>query len=73
MDNENVIEAVNKETAYEDVANAIIKQAAHDYRKALVKGDRTKIDSLEKFFRSERYLVLSNLSGEFIMERVKKS
>lgn len=71
-DNENIIEAVNIDTAYEDVANAIIKQAAHDYRLALVRDDRTKIESIERFFKSERYTVLTTISGEFIMNRIKK-
>jgi hypothetical protein len=73
MDGDNDVEyvVVNKDTAYEDIANAIIRQAAHDYRIALATHNQLKIESLERFFKSERYTILSTISGEFIMSKIK--
>ena len=66
--------------AYENLANAIIIQAAKDYKKAykksLRRGDceRTKqeLAELEGFFRSEWYRTLTSLDGELVMEKLRK-
>jgi hypothetical protein len=60
---------------YEDLANAIIIQAADDYR-SLLGGAKSSIGvnqtELEKFFKSEWYRVLSDVDGESLMNRIRK-
>ncbi len=60
-------------TVYENLANAIVAQAADDYRKILVlpQNDGSR-RSLERFFRSEWYRILTNLDGELLMQMLKK-
>ena len=67
------MELVNIDACYEDIANAIIEQAAVDYRRALIKKDALKIDSIERFFKSDRFTMLSTLNGKFIIDRIKKT
>ena len=67
--------AVNKQTgnAYENLANAIIVQAAEDYRRLLKRAkknpaNREALDEalqIERFFRSGWYQRLTNVDGEF--------
>jgi hypothetical protein len=65
---------------YEDLANAIILQAAKDYRKALrtlsqYPNDsyaRSQRKSIEQFFRSDYYDALSNLNPEALIEQLTK-
>lgn len=63
---------------YEDLANAIIVEAARDYRKAYrryKKGDETalyKIRKIEKFFNSEWADLLCNDKAKNILERLQK-
>ena len=65
--------------AYYDLANAIVEQAAIDYRNALngVSYDRryspeSVIKETEKFFRSEWYRTLTNVDGEYLIANLKK-
>ena len=64
--------------AYHDIANAIIIQAVEDYRDALdgksYNGHPPEviIKRLEKFFRSKYYRLLTNVDGEYLIERLKK-
>ena len=67
------MELVNIDACYEDIANAIIEQAAVDYSRALIKKDALKIDSIERFFKSDRFTMLSRLNGKFIIDRIKKT
>lgn len=73
---------------YRNLANAIIMSAVDEYRKKLEKlkyllktpefnGFRIKeinlqIDKLEKFFRSEWFSELTNISGEDIINKARK-
>lgn len=65
---------------YERLANAIVLQAAKDYRTALRRlnhdpydyAARMKIKELERFFLSSWYAVLTNVDGELLMERLRK-
>ncbi len=73
---------------YKKLANAIVLRAVDDYRKVLKKlkylnetprinGVRIteikrKIDKLEKFFLSEWFGELTNISGEDIIKKVRK-
>lgn len=68
------------------LANAIVGQAAKDYREALRKERRKEIQDdedkrlmnlrnktqLERFFRSEYFSLLSDCSGEWIMEHIEE-
>ena len=67
------------EDPYERLANAIILQAASDYRVALKKiksrpKNREAIDEalrIERFFRSDWYQVLTSVDGEYLIERLQ--
>lgn len=65
---------------YEKLAAAVVMQAVKDYRAALravrkspsshyVKSQKK---ALERFFRSEWYLLLTDIDGEMVMERIRK-
>lgn len=63
---------------FNELANAIIIQAAKDYRKALrSSGSRksfcewTDKAAIERFFRSEWYTVLNNLDPEILISRLQ--
>ena len=75
--------AANKNLAedpYERLANAIVLQAATDYRAALkaVKrnpNNRAALDNalqIEKFFRSGWYQVLTSVDGEYLIRRLQE-
>lgn len=64
---------------YENLANAIILTAVDDYRRALKKYSKNpdsksvkaEVDSLEKFFRSQWYSVLTSVEGEFLIRKLR--
>jgi hypothetical protein len=64
----------------ERLANAIILQAVKDYRaalRALQKSPssntaRSQKKVLERFFLSDWYLLLTDLDGEMVIERIRK-
>lgn len=61
-------------------ANAIVIQAAKDYRVALRRLRRnpnnksalSEIVDLERFFRSEWYAALTNVPGELLIQKLKE-
>lgn len=73
---------------YSMLANAIILNAVDEYRKSLeklkyllktpefngfqIKEINCQIDKLEKFFRSEWFSELTNISGEDIINKARK-
>ncbi len=65
---------------YQELANAIILQAVKDYRQALKyyylrphkKAYQQDVEELERFFTSEWFMVLSELDGQSLMDRVRK-
>lgn len=65
---------------YEELANAIIVQAAKDYREALCllgmnpndKSAQHDKRSIERFFRSEWFSILTDLNGELLMKKLKE-
>ena len=75
--------AVNKQTGdpYENLANAVIAQAAEDYRAALKKikahpKNKDAIDEalqVERFFRSGWYQRLTNVDGEFLIRKLQEN
>jgi len=66
--------------AYEKLANAIIILAAKDYRKALKRLKRNphnqaaqaEADSIERFFRSQWYEVLTDVPGELLIRKLRE-
>lgn len=68
------------EEPYERLANAIILQAASDYRRDLKKLKKNPQNrdvmngalQIEKFFRSPWYQVLTTVDGEFLIQKLRK-
>lgn len=56
---------------YKELANAIILQAVKDYRKALKHDERGRKREIERFFRSEYFTVLTNISGEMLIRKLR--
>ena len=54
---------------WERLANAIIWQAAEDYR---TKESRTELEKLDHFFRSAGFSALCGLDGEKLLARLKE-
>lgn len=71
-------EIVIPQFIWEDFANAIIVQAANDYRKVRKKlHDNPKDEralgekrSIERFFHSDWYEVLTTVDGQYILNRL---
>ena len=66
---------------YEEIANAIVLQACHDYQNAyrrhlrrsgIVDKPDYELVALENFFRSDWYKILTSVDGEYLMERLRK-
>ena len=61
---------------YEELANAIIVQAAKDYKdvlKGCVESNTKNRKELEQFFHSEYFITLTNLDGKVLMERLRQT
>ena len=54
---------------YENLANAIILQAAKDY---LLTDDEQQLQEIERFFRSGWFGVLSKVDPEFLIKELQK-
>ena len=62
------------------LANAIIVQAAKDYRQALRKQKKDPdnasallcIEDVEQFFRSDWYRILTTVDGELLIREIRK-
>ena len=69
-----------KDDPYGNLANAIIVQAAKDYRKALklIRKKETADDAIdtkhevERFFFSEWFLCLTNVDPKYILDRLQE-
>lgn len=57
---------------YEDLRIAIIRQAVHDYIKALKENDAREAASLERFFLSDWGQLLSGGKGEYIIAECRR-
>ena len=74
---------VNKQIGdpYENLANAVIAQAAEDYRRLLKRAkknpaNREALDEalqIERFFRSGWYQRLTNVDGEFLIRKLQEN
>ncbi len=68
------------EDPYEKLANAIVVQAANDYRAALRKKKGNprnseairEVNEIERFFRSGWYQVLTAVNGEYLIEKIRQ-
>ena len=68
------------EDPYERLGNAVILQAAEDYRRALRKVKRSPENrdaieealGIERFFRSGWYGVLTGVDGEYIIRKLQE-
>ena len=68
------------ENPYEKLANAIVVQAANDYRAALRKKKGNprnsemlrNVNEIERFFRSGWYQVLTTVDGEYLMDKIRQ-
>lgn len=65
---------------YQNLANAIITQAAKDYRYALkhlkpgdeLSPEKLIIDECEQFFRSDYFRILTKLDGERLISMIRE-
>lgn len=65
-------------SSYERLANAIILQAVKDWRAARGKlkrkpkneSARIELEGCERFFRSDWFTTLTNVDGEFIIQKL---
>lgn len=73
------MKAVDRDEAVQDLANAIVVQAAEDYREALVQlkylpndwRAKSKVQEIERFFRSAWYRLLTKVDAETLMRRLR--
>ena len=57
---------------YKELAAAIVGRAAIDYKTALKRQNDSITYSLERFFRSAWFEVLSDCNGEVLMQMVRR-
>ena len=59
---------------YEDLANAIIKQAAMDYQKALINAKKwnDEVGKLERYFNGDDIKVLTKVDGPKLADMLKQ-
>ena len=67
-------------TPFETLANAIIEQAAKDYRLALRyhfkhpenPKYKREVTEIEQFFRSDWYYALTDVDGEYLIREIRR-
>ena len=57
---------------YEMLAVAIVVQAYDDYKKALKRKDRREIKSIERFFYSDFYSLLTSIEPSYLISNAKR-
>ena len=57
---------------YEKLANAIVIQAYYDYKKALKRKNKCEKESIERFFYSEFYMLLTSINPNYLMNNAKR-
>jgi DNA-binding transcriptional regulator YhcF (GntR family) len=65
------VDRVTIQEAYENLANAIIIQAVKDYRTALKDDNIGLKRNVERFFKSEYFKALTDISGEQLMKKLR--
>ena len=76
----NWMKELDKRKAYENLANAIIEQAANDFREAKLRLQKNARDAeaektyreVKRFFRSEWFSQLTTLDGELLLEKLEE-
>ena len=77
----NIIMDESNYDPYEELANAVVIQACEDYKRVYVchlcgngKGKRIQkqLKELEAFFRSDWYKTLTEVDGEYLMQRLQE-
>ena len=58
---------------YKELAAAIVERAVLDYRASLMNQDKYERVSLEKFFCSGWFDVLSDCDGKILMQMIRRS
>ena len=58
---------------YKELAAAIVERAVLDYRAALTNQDKYERVSLEKFFCSGWFDILSDCDGKILMQMIRRS
>lgn len=58
---------------YQNLANAIVAQAAHDYAQAIVDEDKGAIYTYIQFFASDWYKILTTAQPEAMLKQIKTS
>ena len=57
---------------YEMLAVAIVAQAYDDYKKALKRKDMREIKSIERFFYSDFYSLLTSIEPSYLINNAKR-
>ena len=57
---------------YEMLAVAIVVQAYDDYKNALKRKDRKEIKSIETFFYSDFYYILTSIEPSYLINNAKR-
>ena len=57
---------------FEMLAVAIVVQAYDDYKKALKRKDRREIKSIERFFYSDFYSILTSIEPSYLINNAKR-
>ena len=60
------------EQGYQALANAIVIQAAEDYRKAIRGFKIADMYAIRRFFHSKWYQTLTNVDGDFIINGIER-
>ena len=76
----NWMKELDKRKAYENLANAIIEQAVHDFREAKLRLQKNARDAeaektyreTKRFFRSEWFSRLTTLDSELLLEKLEE-
>ena len=76
----NWMKELDKRKAYENLANAIIEQAVHDFREAKLRLQKNARDAeaektyreVKRFFRSAWFSRLTPLDSELLLEKLEE-
>ena len=63
---------MSNDIGYEMLAVAIVVQAYDDYKKALKRKDRREIKSIERFFYSNFYSLLTSIEPSYLINNAKR-
>ena len=63
---------MSNDIGYENLAIAIVAQAYDDYKKALKRKDRREIKSIETFFYSDFYCLLTSIEPSYLINNAKR-